>query len=146
MIDFSTNNIVLEILGEATTWLSELNTALAVLLFAIFGLLSPPLGAPFTIYPILVAFVFFLKSGSKAEAILWGTCLTLLFIPPGALLGFFLSRYVLRARAEKMAKKVRGMMRLLSPPRTDPSPTARSPRSSLLSTPYMQSLQTRITH
>ena len=94
-------------LGSVTTWLSELKSAVAVLLFAVFGILSPPLGAPFTVYPIMAAFVFYLKTGSKVEAIVWGTCLTMLFIPPGALIGFFLSRYVLKERAEKMAKKVR---------------------------------------
>ena len=105
MVDFATENYTLQILGSVTTWLGEVDFVVVAIIFALVGILSPPLGAPFTIYPIIVSFVFYIRSGSKVEAIMWGTAMTLVFLPPGGVLGFWLSRHVLKKSAERVAKR-----------------------------------------
>ncbi|GMH47804.1 hypothetical protein TrVE_jg8952 [Triparma verrucosa] len=70
-----------------------------------FGILSPPLGAPFSIYPLIVSFVMGVRTGSKTEAVIWGSALTAIFLPIGGWLGFLLSRHVLMDWATRLSAK-----------------------------------------
>ncbi|GMH48281.1 hypothetical protein TL16_g00256 [Triparma laevis f. inornata] len=70
-----------------------------------FGIFSPPLGAPFSIYPLICSFVMGVRTGSTTQAIIYGSVLTAIFLPIGGWLGFLLSRHVLMDWAKNLSAK-----------------------------------------
>ena len=92
LIDFATTKNSIWLLVCVTDWLKEVDIGTCLTILILFGVFSPPLGAPFTIYPLLVSFIMGSRSGSQVEAVVWGVSLTCTALTFGAWLGFIMSR------------------------------------------------------
>ena len=94
LVDFATTKYSIWLLVCATDWLKEVDFGTCLTILVLFGVFSPPLGAPFTIYPLLVSFIIGARTGSQVEAVLWGVGLTCTALTLGGWLGFLMSRCV----------------------------------------------------
>ena len=94
LVDFATTKYSIWLLVCITDWLKEVDFGTCLTILVLFGVFSPPLGAPFTIYPLLVSFIIGARSGSQVEAVIWGVALTCSALTLGAWLGFLMSRCV----------------------------------------------------